>query len=133
MSVVRMILLLPWGCVYRVDVISRWGSKSKTINTELRFVLAALSGMMVAGECLGWFGKRRLCRFIDFRVVMFFAYRQHLSAGLFVRGTGLVISVGCNCVMVGAVLFARRPVVNVRFTRSVLCASCAQNRANCDL
>ncbi|CAM9687403.1 unnamed protein product [Ascophyllum nodosum] len=34
----------------RVDVFSRWGSKSKTINNELRLALALLSGMMVAGE-----------------------------------------------------------------------------------
>ncbi|CAN0222675.1 unnamed protein product, partial [Ectocarpus sp. 13 AM-2016] len=37
-----------------VDVYSgRWSSKARTINEELRMTLAALSGMMVAGE-LNW-------------------------------------------------------------------------------
>ncbi|CAN0449100.1 unnamed protein product, partial [Ectocarpus sp. 12 AP-2014] len=38
----------------RVDVYSsRWSSKARTINEELRMTLAALSGMMAAGE-LNW-------------------------------------------------------------------------------
>lgn len=37
--------------VCRVDVISsRRGSKARTIDSELRYALAALSGMMMAGE-----------------------------------------------------------------------------------
>lgn len=39
------------GSMRRVDVLSsRWSSKTKTINRELHLVLAALAGMMVAGE-----------------------------------------------------------------------------------
>lgn len=34
----------------RVDCFSRWGTSAKTINAELQYALAALSGMVVAGE-----------------------------------------------------------------------------------
>lgn len=46
-----MLLLLHLCCVRRVDVYTgRWGgSKARTIKDELRYALAALSGMMVAG------------------------------------------------------------------------------------
>lgn len=40
----------------RVDCFSRWESTAKTIKAQLRYALAALSGMVVAGEL-----RQRVC------------------------------------------------------------------------